>query len=126
MNVQVVTDPSGQVLWISSALPGRCHDLTAARTHRIIRPCARQGVPALADRAYQGAEPRVTTGKKRPPGGELTATERTVNRALVEARAPVERGNARLKTWRVFHRSRSSPNRMTSTAKVVSTLESQR
>ncbi|MFJ2591314.1 transposase family protein, partial [Streptomyces sp. NPDC087538] len=45
VNVQVVTDPVGQVLWISPALPGRCHDLTAARTHRIIRICERQGIP---------------------------------------------------------------------------------
>ncbi|NEA49883.1 transposase family protein, partial [Streptomyces sp. SID10815] len=33
VNVQVVTDPAGEVLWISPALPGRTHDLTAARTH---------------------------------------------------------------------------------------------
>ena len=32
VNVQVVTDPAVRVLWISPALPGRCHDLTAART----------------------------------------------------------------------------------------------
>ena len=126
VNVQVVTDPAGTVLWISPALPGRCHDLTAARTHRIIRICARQGVPVLADRAYQGAGPWVTTGKRRPPGGELSPTERTVNRALAEARAPVERGMTRLKTWRIFRRSRISPNRMTSIAKAVLTLEQHR
>ncbi|MDR6981207.1 hypothetical protein J2X68_007949 [Streptomyces sp. 3330] len=57
MNVQVVTDPAGEVLWISPALPGRTHDLTAARSHHIIRICERQGVPILADRAYQGAAP---------------------------------------------------------------------
>jgi DDE superfamily endonuclease len=55
VNVQVVTDPAGHVLWISPALAGRTHDLTAARTHKIIRICERQGVPVLADRAYQGA-----------------------------------------------------------------------
>ena len=91
VNVQVVTDPTGHVLWISPVLPGRAHDLTAARTHRIIRICERQGVPVLADRAYQGAGPWVTTGRKRPPGGELSPTQRTVNRALAQARAPVER-----------------------------------
>lgn len=37
VNVQVVTDPAGRLLRISPALPGRAHDLTAARTHRIIR-----------------------------------------------------------------------------------------
>lgn len=57
VNVQVITDPAGEVLWISPALPGRTHDLTAARTHHIIRICERQGVPILADRAYQGAGP---------------------------------------------------------------------
>ncbi|MET9735087.1 transposase family protein [Streptomyces sp. NPDC006458] len=66
VNVQVVTNPTGKVLWISPALPGRTHDLTAARGHRIIRICERQGVPILADRAYQGAGPWVTTGLKRP------------------------------------------------------------
>ncbi|SEO94524.1 DDE superfamily endonuclease [Actinacidiphila rubida] len=100
MNVQVVTDPAGEVLRFSPALPGRTHDLTAARTRRIIRICGRQGVPILADRAYQGAGPWVATGLKRPPGAELTLTQRTVNRALAAARAPVERGMARLKSWR--------------------------
>lgn len=126
VNVQVVTGPTGHVLWISPTLPGRAHDLTAARAHRIIRICERQGVPVLADRAYQGAGPWVTTGRKRPPGGELSPTQRTVNRALARARAPVERGMARLKSWRIFRRSRVSPNRMTSIAAAVLTLERQR
>jgi hypothetical protein len=57
----MVTDPVGRLLWISPTMPGRAHDLTAARAHRIIRICERQGVPILADRAYMGAGPRVTT-----------------------------------------------------------------
>ncbi|SFG91509.1 DDE superfamily endonuclease [Streptomyces mirabilis] len=67
VNVQVVTDPDGRLLWLSPALPGRSHDLTAARTHRIIRICERQGVPILADLAYQGGGPWLTTGIKRRP-----------------------------------------------------------
>ncbi|MFJ4341261.1 transposase family protein [Streptomyces sp. NPDC088915] len=35
MNVQVLTDPSGRLLWASPALPGSFHDLTAARTRGI-------------------------------------------------------------------------------------------
>lgn len=54
VNVQVVTDPNGHLLWLSPALPGRTHDLTAARIHRIIRICQRQGVPILADLSFQG------------------------------------------------------------------------
>jgi hypothetical protein len=45
----VVTDPVGRLRWISPALSGRAHDLTAARTHRIIRTRELQGIPMLAD-----------------------------------------------------------------------------
>lgn len=38
----------------------------------------------------------------------------------------VERGMAQLKSWRTFQKSRMSPNRMTSVAKAVLTLERQR
>ena len=36
MNVQVLADPFGRLLWASPALPGSTHDLTAARQHGII------------------------------------------------------------------------------------------
>lgn len=36
MNVQILTDPFGRLLWASPALPGSTHDLTAARQHEII------------------------------------------------------------------------------------------
>lgn len=125
VNVQVVTDPSGHLLWISPAMPGRTHDLTAARTHRIIRICERQGVPILADRAYIGAGPWVTTPIRRLPNRDLTTTQRTVNRALSAARAPVERSIARLKSWRILRRARCRPNRMTVIAAAILTLEGQ-
>ncbi|MER5339319.1 transposase family protein [Streptomyces mirabilis] len=124
-NVQVVTDPAGRLLWISPALPGRAHDLTA-RAHRIIRIYERQGIPVLANRAYMGAGPWVTTALRRPPGRGRTPTQQTANRAMSAARAPVERGIARLKPWRIFRRARCSPNRMTSIAAAVLTLERQR
>lgn len=46
MNVQVVTNLPGCLLWISPALPGQTHALPAARTHRIIRFRERQGASA--------------------------------------------------------------------------------
>lgn len=92
VDVQVVTDPHGRLLWLSPALPARTHDLTAARTHRIIRICARQGVPVLADLAYQRAGPCLTTGirckplqernslpPRRPSTGRWPQPERPLN-----------------------------------------------
>ncbi|MFF2174751.1 transposase family protein [[Kitasatospora] papulosa] len=125
VNVQVVTDPGGRLLWLSPALPGRAHDLTAARTHRIIRICECQGVYILADLAYQGAVPWLTIGIKRRPCRN-SPSKKTLNQALAAARAPVERGAARLKSWRIFRRSRCSPNRMTSIAKAILALTRQR
>ncbi|MFJ3505577.1 transposase family protein [Streptomyces sp. NPDC090135] len=126
VNVQVVADPAGKLPWIPPALPGRTHDLTAARTHRIIRICEHQGVPILTDRAYIGAGPWVTTPLRRPPLGELTPTQRTINRALSAARAPVGQSIARLKSWRIFRRARCSPSRLTSIAAAILPLERQR
>lgn len=77
----------------SRPAPGHLRHLRRIR-HRPARE--RQGVPVLADRAYQGAGPWVTTGRRRPPGGQPSPTRRTVNRAPATSRAPVERGMALL------------------------------
>jgi hypothetical protein len=84
VNLQLVTDPAGALLWISPALPGRTHDLTAASTHRIIRICERQGVPVLADCAYIGAGPWVTTPRRRPPRGDSSVTWYEHSRAHID------------------------------------------
>ncbi|KOX32999.1 MULTISPECIES: IS5/IS1182 family transposase [unclassified Streptomyces] len=126
VNVQVVADPAGKLLWIPPALPGRTHDLTTTRAHRIIRICERQGVPVLADRAYTGAGPWVTTPFRRPPNRDLTTTQQTINRSPSAARAPVERSVARLKSWHIFRKARCSPNRMTAIAAAVLTPERRR
>ncbi|WP_374955468.1 transposase family protein [Streptomyces sp. Ru72] len=55
MNVQVLTDPFGRLLWASPALPGSTHDLTAARQHGIIAALTESDLKCWADRAYQDA-----------------------------------------------------------------------
>lgn len=55
MNVQVIADPAGHLIWASDALPGATHDLTAARIHAIPAALAAGGVKCWADRAYQTA-----------------------------------------------------------------------
>ena len=37
MNVQVIASPNGTILWTSGALPGKAHDLSAARIWGILR-----------------------------------------------------------------------------------------
>jgi hypothetical protein len=57
VNVQVITDPAGRILWVSPALPGAVHDVKAARTHGIPATLTRFGVACLVDSAYRAAGP---------------------------------------------------------------------
>jgi hypothetical protein len=36
VNVQVIADPAGRLIWASPALPGAIHDLAAARAHGVV------------------------------------------------------------------------------------------
>ncbi|MFF3518610.1 transposase family protein [Streptomyces sp. NPDC002573] len=126
VNLQVITGPEGKLVWISLALPGRTHDLTAARTHRIVKTCVRLRIPPLADMAYTGAGGTAVVPTRRPPRKELSVGQRSLNRAHARLRYPVERGVATVKRWRIFRRARCSPNWLTSAAKAVLTLELQR
>ena len=65
MNVQVIADPAGRLVWASQALPGSAHDLTAARTHDIIDALTSANVMTFADKAYQGAGGTIRTPFKR-------------------------------------------------------------
>ena len=58
MNVQVIADPAGRLIWASPALPGARHDMGAAREHGIVEAINTAGVPAVADTAYRAAAPR--------------------------------------------------------------------
>ena len=55
MNLQVLAGPAGQLLWVSGALPGSVHDMKAAWIWGIERELTAAGLPALADKGYQGA-----------------------------------------------------------------------
>jgi hypothetical protein len=126
VNLQLITDPAGRLLWVSRALPGRIHDVRAARTHRIVTTCARLGIPVLADLGYLGAGGTFAVPQRRRPRQALTVKQRSVNKAHARLRYPVERGVARLKTWRIFRHARCSPTWLSTVAKAVLTLENYR
>jgi hypothetical protein len=99
VNVQVLADPAGRLIWTSPALPGAVHDLTAARTVGLIDALAAAKVETLADKAYQGAGGSIRTPFKRHhPRPPLSRRQKAVNRAHAKLRALGERAVATLKT----------------------------
>ncbi|WP_026005100.1 IS5 family transposase [Streptomyces sp. AA1529] len=121
MNVQVITDPRGRLLWASPALPGAAHDIRAARTHGIIDALAKAGVECWADKGYRGAGGTM----RQPYWGRwetLSAGQQAVNRSHAKIRALVEQAMATLKTWRLLRKLRCSTTRITSLVQAVLTL----
>jgi len=103
VNLQALTDEHGNLLWISTTLPGGVHDLTAARHHEIIATAAEHEVHLWADKACIGEAPTVLTPVK---GKDLPYPLRHWNRRHAQRRARGERGFATLKTWQILHRVR--------------------
>ena len=121
MNVQVITDPHGRLLWASPALPGAVHDIKAARTHGIIDALEEAGVECWADKGYRGAGATVRI----PYWGrweKLSAGQQAVNRSHAKIRALVEQAMATLKTWRLLRKLRCSTTRITNLVQAVLTL----
>ncbi|MEF9881634.1 transposase family protein [Streptomyces sp. P9-A4] len=119
MNVQVLTDPFGRLLWASPALPGSTHDLTAARHHGITEALAEADLKCWADKAYQGAG-----GPVRVPfrGRRLKRWKRRHNTTHAKIRCLGERTMATLKGWRLLRKLHCSTNRITDVVKAVVVL----
>ena len=106
MNVQVIADPAGRLIWASDVLPGAVHDLTAARTQGIPAALAADGVKCWADKAYQGAGPAVRVPFR---GKNLRAWRRRHNRDHAKIRSLGERAMATLRCWRLLRKLRAAP-----------------
>ncbi|MGW0071717.1 transposase family protein [Streptosporangium sandarakinum] len=123
MNVQVIATPDGTLLWTSGALPGKTHDLSAARIWGVLRELERAGVVTLADKAYQGAESPVITPYR---GRNKPESQKRANRSHAYFRGPGERANAQLKSWRILRRLRCSPNKAGHLCKAIAVLQNRR
>jgi hypothetical protein len=120
MNLQVIATPNGNIVWVSGALPGSVHDLTAARIWGILRALATTGLIVLADKGYHGAdEPLITPykGKGKPE------PQKDANRSHARLRGPGERANAQLKNWHILHKLRCCPHRAGHLAKAIHVLQ---
>jgi hypothetical protein len=124
VNVQVLADPAGRLIWASAALPGAVHDLTAARTHGIIDALTRSTVLTLADKGYQGAGGSVHTPFKRNHRRtRLSRREKAVNRQHAKIRAVGERAVAILKGWKILTKLRCCPHRATAIVQAILVLQ---
>jgi hypothetical protein len=120
MNLQVIASPDGEILWVSGALPGSAHDLTAARIWGTLRELAAAGLIVLADKGYIGAGEHILTPYK---GRNKPASQKAANRAHAQLRAPGERANAQLKTWHILLKLRCCPWRAGHLAKAIHVLQ---
>lgn len=121
MNVQVLADPFGRLLWASPALPGAVHDVRAAREHGIVDALAEADITCWADKGYRGAGGTVRT----PCWGRwetLSTGQQAVNRSHAKIRALVEQAMATLKSWRLLRKLRCSTTRITCLVQAVLTL----
>jgi hypothetical protein len=115
-NIQSLSAPNGQPLWISQVEPGSVHDLTAAREHVLpaLYAAAAHGLPTLADAGYDGAGIGVHTPTKQPAGNQVLDTDtRTRNALLRGLRSLGERSFALLTSrWRTLDRITASPRKI--------------
>ncbi|MFI2207692.1 transposase family protein [Streptomyces sp. NPDC020192] len=121
MNVQIIADPLGRLLWASPALPGAVHDVKAARTHGVVDALTDAGVRCWADKGYQGASGTVCV-PYRGRWGKLSAGQRAVNVSHAEIRAVGDQAIATLKTWRLLRKLRCSTTRITDLVKAILAL----
>ena len=120
MTLQVIAAPDGEILWVSGALPGAVHDLTASRIWGIIRQLAASGLVVLADKGYAGAGDHIRIPYR---GRGKPASQKDANRAHAQLRSPGERANAQLKTWRILRKLRCCPWRAGQLAKAIHVLQ---
>jgi DDE superfamily endonuclease len=123
-NVTIVGDPDGHPVAVSDVEPGSTHDLAAARATGFLgalyAAAALLGLPALADKGYDGAGAGVLTPTK---GRGLHPDNLTRNLLIGCLRAQGERGIALLKTrWKALNRIRLCPQRIGAITKAALVL----
>src|SRR6266581_372576 len=119
MNLQVIASPSGDILWVSGALPGSVHDKKAEWIWGVLAGLEAAGLVVLADKGYQGS----VYAKIPYRGKNKPESQKEANRAHARLRSPGERANAQLKTWRILRKLRCCPWRAGQLAKAIHVLQ---
>jgi DDE superfamily endonuclease len=149
--VLAITDHTGNLLWLSAALPGRTAEITAARRYRLPAHLRTADLAAFADLAYtrlddqpgpahtprpRGAHPghpddhpTILTGRRPAAKHPITPAQHTTNQLITGERIPVEHAFAHLKNWRILDRLRANHHHTTNLLRalqILTTTEIQR
>ncbi|WP_346533373.1 transposase family protein [Micromonospora sp. DPT] len=144
LTVLAITDPHGNLLWISAALPGRTAEITAARRNRIPAHLRTADLGAICDLGFtrlddqpgvshaprpRGAHPghpddhpTIITGRRPARGNPLTRHQQAVNDIITSERATNEHGFSDLKNWRVLNRLRGNHRHATTLLRALTVL----
>jgi Helix-turn-helix of DDE superfamily endonuclease/DDE superfamily endonuclease len=98
MNIQVIATPDGTILWTSGALPGKSHDLTAARIWGILRALEKAGIvrpwPTRPIRVPKGRSPHRTRARTSPSRKSRPTAPTPAFAGRASARMPSSRAGA--------------------------------
>lgn len=118
-NLQVAATLSGRLLAIGTPVPGARHDAHAWTASGLAATL--EGMHVVADLGYVGTG--VTTGTRKPPGGELSPDRAEANTALSSIRAVVEQAISHLKNWKILGgRCRAPLHKYNSIVRAVTAL----
>ena len=120
MNLQVIASPTGDVLWrVRGAARLGARQRTPSGSGACWPSSRRHGLVTLADKGYQGS----TFAKIPYRGKNKPESQKQANRAHAKLRAPGERANAQLKTWKILRKLRCCPWRAGQLAKAIHVLQ---
>ena len=99
LNVQVVCDLKGRLVWISDPVDGRRHDSAALAISGVLDGADPKDW--MGDKGYVGAG--MITPIKKPAHRKLLDWEKEFNKAVNKIRYQIEQVIANFKTWRILH-----------------------
>jgi len=105
MNLQVIAGPDGGILRVSGGAARLGPRQKAEWIWGVLAELEAAGLVTLADKGYQGS----TYAKIPYRGKNKPESQKEANRAHARLRAPGERANAQLKTWRILRKLRCCP-----------------
>lgn len=139
LSVLGLTDEHGRLLYVSTVLPGKTADITAARHHRLREHLHHHGLTPAADKGFHGwhkdvrdtsdcttcggrCEQVVLTPYKAETNRPLTDAQHQANAVFSALRCAVEGGFAALKTWRILDKLRLAPRHATTLLRALLVL----